>query len=255
MRILVTNDDGINAPGLAVAEAIAAEIAGPEGEILVVAPESERSGASHAVTYTGGLSFTRVGGRRFAVDGFPADCILIGLRKIMKDAPPDLVISGVNRGHNVAEDVVYSGTVGAAMEGGLAGIRSVALSQFYVNDGPDDPFAASRAHGAEVLRKVLKMPFEAGAFYNVNFPAVAAGGIRGVAVCPQGLRREATFDVTEYTAPNGRNFQFLKHGIRNASAPDGSDARMCIDGWVAVTPLRPRLTALDLMDRARAALE
>ncbi|MEM1275184.1 MAG: 5'/3'-nucleotidase SurE [Pseudomonadota bacterium] len=254
MRILVTNDDGITAPGLSVAEEIAAELAGPDGEVWVVAPESERSGASHAITYVSGLRFTEVGKRRFAVEGFPADCALVGLHKVLKETPPDLLISGVNRGHNVAEDVVYSGTVGAAMEGGLAGIKSIALSQFYSKDSPGDLFAAARAHGVSAVRKVLEMPFAEKSFYNVNFPAVPGDAVKGLTVCPQGLRGEATFDVVDYLAPNGRSFQFLRHATRNHSAPEGSDARMCLDGWIAVTPLRPQLTATDLIDGARAAL-
>ncbi|MEM7669926.1 MAG: 5'/3'-nucleotidase SurE, partial [Pseudomonadota bacterium] len=128
MRILITNDDGITAPGLAVAEAIAHEIAGPDGDVWIVAPENERSGASHAISYVEGLRLNQLDERRFAVDGYPADCALVGIHKILRDTPPDLVISGVNRGHNVAEDVIYSGTVGAAMEGAMAGCRSVAFS-------------------------------------------------------------------------------------------------------------------------------
>ncbi|MEM9045464.1 MAG: 5'/3'-nucleotidase SurE [Pseudomonadota bacterium] len=254
MRILVTNDDGITAPGLSVAEQIAAEIAGPDGEVWVVAPESERSGASHAITYVSGLRFSQVGERRFAVEGFPADCALVGLHKVLKETPPDLVISGVNRGHNVAEDVVYSGTVGAAMEGGLAGVKSIALSQFYSKDSPGDLFSASKAHGVDAVRKVMQMPFAEKSFYNVNFPAVSGDEVKGMMVCPQGLRAEATFDVIEYQAPNGRDFQFLRHATRNQSATEGSDARMCLEGWIAVTPLRPQMTARDLLEGARAAL-
>ncbi|MEL6267279.1 MAG: 5'/3'-nucleotidase SurE, partial [Pseudomonadota bacterium] len=131
MRILIVNDDGINAPGLAVAEAIAADVAGPEGEIWVIAPELERSGTSHAVSYTTPLRVTEVGPRRWSVDGYPADCALVGMRWLLRDTPPDLVLSGVNRGHNLAEDVVYSGTVGAAMDAALGGARAVSMSQVY----------------------------------------------------------------------------------------------------------------------------
>lgn len=254
MRILITNDDGITAPGLAVAEAIAADIAGPDGEVWIVAPENERSGASHAISYIDGMRLNQLDERRFAVDGFPADCALVGLHKVLKGTPPDLVISGVNRGHNVAEDVIYSGTVGAAMEGAMAGCRSVALSQFYSKTSPDDLFASSRALGAEVLRKVLAMPFPDQTFYNVNFPAVAAEAAKGMTVCPQGVRRDATFDVVDYLAPNGRSYQFLQHGTRNSSAPEGSDALLCSQGWITITPLRPQLTATELLDEARAAL-
>ncbi|MEL6476548.1 MAG: 5'/3'-nucleotidase SurE [Pseudomonadota bacterium] len=254
MRILITNDDGITAPGLAVAEAIAAEIAGPDGELWIVAPENERSGASHAISYTVPTRLNRISDRRFAIDGFPADCALVGLHKILAETPPDLVISGVNRGHNVAEDVVYSGTVGAAMDAALAGAKAIALSQFYAKTGPEDLFAAARAMGAEVVRRVLAMPFPPGVFYNVNFPAKPVAEVAGLTVCPQGIRADATFDVVSYQAPNGREYQFYRHGTRNASAPEGSDAKLCHDGWVTISPLRAQLTAEDVLEGARAAL-
>lgn len=256
MRILVTNDDGITAPGLAVAEAIAEEIAGPDGEVWVVAPDNERSGVGHCISYVQPTRLTQHGPRRFSLDGYPADCALVGVRKIMRESPPDLLLSGVNRGHNVAEDVVYSGTAGAAMEGGLCGVRSIALSQFYrsVPGAPDDLFDAARALGAETVRTVLSMPWSPNVFYNVNFPAVRGIEARGMTVCPQGLRTEATFEVVDVTSPSGRPFQFLRHTTANHSAPEGSDARLCVDGWVTITPLRPELTANDLMDGAREAL-
>lgn len=256
MRILVTNDDGITAPGLAVAEAIAADIAGPSGEVWVVAPDQERSGVGHCISYTAPTRLTEHGPRRFSLDGYPADCVLIGLRSVMAETPPDLIISGVNRGHNVAEDVVYSGTAGAAMEGGLSRVRSIALSQFYssAHDAPEDLWSASRTHGAAAVRQVLRMPCPDTVFYNVNFPAVAASEVAGTTVCAQGIRQQATFDVEAYTATNGRTFNFLRHRTANASAPDGSDARMLIEGWITITPLRPQLTATDLIDEARAVL-
>lgn len=257
MRILVTNDDGINAPGLAIAEAIATEIAGPEGEIWVIAPDQERSGVGHCISYVAPTRLTEMGPRRFALDGYPADCVLIGLHRVLRDHKPDLIISGVNRGHNVAEDVVYSGTAGAAMEGGLNRVRAIALSQFYsrLPDAPEDMWASSRAHGVAAVRAVLQMPCPDTVFYNVNFPAVDPTAVKGFAPCPQGIRSEATFGVDEYTAANGRSFNFVRHMTANTSAPDGSDARMLIDGWVTVTPLRPQLTAQDLMSDVRKTLE
>jgi 5'-nucleotidase len=115
-------------------------------------------------------------------------------------------------------------------------------------------WASARATGAEVLRAVLRMPFRDTVFYNVNFPACEPEAVKGVAVCPQGMREEATFEVVDYTAPNGRNFQFLRHTIANHSAARGCDARMLVEDWVTITPLRPQLTAEDLLDQARAAL-
>lgn len=256
MLILLTNDDGINAPGLAVAEAIAAEIAGPDGEVWVIAPDVERSGVSHCISYVQPTRLTEVATRRYMLDGYPADCVLVGLTKLMRDNPPDLILSGVNRGHNVAEDVLYSGTVGGAMEGGLNRVPAVALSQFFrkAPHGAEDMWASARARGADVLRAVLRMPFSDTVFYNVNFPGCDPEDVKGVTVCPQGMREEATFEVVDYTAPNGRNFQFLRHMIANHSAPRGSDARLLLDDWVTITPLRPQLTADDLLDQARAAL-
>jgi 5'-nucleotidase len=256
MRILVTNDDGITAPGLALAEEIAAEIAGPDGEVWVVAPDFERSGVSHAISYTAPMRMTRLGARRFTVDGYPADCVLVGLHTLLKDTPPDLILSGVNRGHNVAEDVVYSGTAGAAMEGGLNGVRSIALSQFYSSgpNSPDDLWEPARAWGLRAVRAVLGMPFAEKCFYSVNFPAVRLENIRGMTVCPQGIRADATFEIVPYKAPNGRDFMFIRHTTANHSAPEGTDARLGIDGWVTITPLRPQLTAEDLLDGARKAL-
>jgi 5'-nucleotidase len=257
MRILITNDDGITAPGLTLAEEIAAEVAGPDGEVWVIAPDFERSGVSHAITYVSPMRMTRLGPRRYTVDGYPADCVLVGVHTVLKNYPPDLILSGVNRGHNVAEDVVYSGTAGAAMEGGLCGIRSIALSQFYstIEGRPDDTWDPARARGVDVVRTVLEMPFADSCFYSVNFPAVRPEAIKGLAVCPQGIRSEATFDLVPYKAPNGRDFLFTRHAIANHSAPEGSDARLLMEGWITITPLRPQLTAEDLMEGARAVLD
>lgn len=256
MRILVTNDDGVNAPGLKIAEDIARQIAGPDGEVWTVAPDQERSGVGHCISYVAPTRLTEIGPRRYALDGYPADCVLVGLHRLLKEAPPDLVLSGVNRGHNIAEDVVYSGTAGAAMEGGLNRVRSIALSQYYRKppDGPDDMWAAARDGGVAAVRKVLEMPFSDTVFYNVNFPAIAADQVKGMTVCPQGIRSEATFGVSTYESANGREFNFLSHMTANASAPEGSDARKLIDGWTTITPLRPQLTAHDLIGQARAVL-
>ena len=130
MRILITNDDGITAPGLKILETIAKTLAGPQGEVWVVAPAFEQSGVGHCISLTGPLLITQLGPQRFSVEGSPADCVLAGLHEVLKDTPPDLILSGVNRGNNSAENTVYSGTIGAAMEAALAGIPAVALATF-----------------------------------------------------------------------------------------------------------------------------
>lgn len=252
MRILVTNDDGVLAPGLEVAERIAADIAGPDGEVWVVAPESERSGVGHCVSYAKSVRVNQLGPRRFAVDGYPADCALIGVRKLM-GAAPDLVLSGVNAGHNIAEDVVYSGTVGAAMEAALQGIRAIALSQYYRATEKRDYFASARANGAEAVRRVLNCPWERDVFYNVNFPPDAAP--EGIVLAAEGRRPGAQFDCVEADAPNRRRYFWLSHKAANTSAGPNADATLCAQGWITVTPMRPRLAAEDLFDAAAAALE
>lgn len=260
MRILVTNDDGIGAPGLKVAEAIAAELAGGEENVWTVAPAFEQSGVAHCVSYVRPMRLEKIGERRFAVEGSPADCVLAGLHEVMKGAPPDLVISGVNRGFNVAEDTLYSGTVGGAMEAALNRVRAVALSQYFgsrnANEG--DPFDAARAHGAGVLRRLLgneawpEAPY--GVFYNVNFPPVPAAEVKGVQATFQGYRRGPTFGVQPHVAPNGRTYLWLTHGHGNADTPEGSDSRACHDGFVTVTPLNADLTAHDLIAPLAQAL-
>jgi 5'-nucleotidase len=258
MRILITNDDGISAPGLQVAEEIARELAGPAGEVWVVAPAFEQSGVAHAVSYVRPMRLERLEDRRFAVEGSPADCVLAGLHEILKDTPPDLVISGVNRGHNVAEDTLYSGTVGGAMEAALHGVRAVAMSQYYGPAPRDDPFAPARTHGAGLLRRLLdgaawpQAPY--GVFYNVNFPAVPAAEVRGLRATFQGYRAAATFGVLPHVAPNGRKFLWLTHGHGNADSPEGSDSRECHDGHITVTPLNADLTAHDLIPPLARAL-
>ena len=257
MRILITNDDGITAPGLAVAEAIAAEIAGPHGEVWTVAPEMERSGVSHCISYTRPMRLVELGGRRFAVEGNPADCVILALHHLMGAHPPDLVLSGVNSGHNVAEDAVYSGTIGGAMEAALQGVRAIALSQFYTRgpQAPKDRFDPARAHGADAVRRVLSCPWGRDLFYNVNFPAVRPEAVRGLRLADQGRRSEGVFDCVEASSPSGRRFFWLAHRTRNASAAQGTDAALCAEGWITVTPMRPRIAAEDQFEAAREALE
>jgi 5'-nucleotidase len=260
MRILITNDDGISAPGLAVAEAIAADLAGPDGEVWVVAPAFEQSGVGHCVSYIRPMRLERLGERRFAVEGSPADCVLAALGEILRDRPPELILSGVNRGHNVAEDTLYSGTVGGAMEGALHGLPAVAMSQYFGprNRETADPFAAARAEGPEVCRRLIAGgawgDAAYGVFYNVNFPPLPAAEVRGWRATVQGRRAEPTFGVQPHIAPNARTYLWLTHAHGNAGTAEGSDSRECHDGFVTITPLRADLTAHDLVAPLARAL-
>lgn len=240
MRILLTNDDGINAPGLEVLEAIARELS---DDIWVCAPAEEQSGAGHSLTLTRPVRLREHGPRRFSVSGTPTDAVTMALKKVMPEKP-DLILSGVNRGANLGDDVTYSGTVSAAMEGALAGIRSIALSQVYAKEGVGDAvsFAAAQAWGGKVLRPLVEAPFAPRSLVNINFPPVAAGDVRGIRVVRQGFHDYARGSVVEGTDPRGyRYFWFGLHGIEHTRG-HATDLEAIADGFVSVTPLQLDLT-------------
>lgn len=253
MRILITNDDGINAPGLKVLEAIAADIAGDTGEVWTVAPAFEQSGVGHCISYTHPMMISEFGPRRFATEGSPADCVLAGLHDVMKGALPDLVLSGVNRGNNSAENTLYSGTIGGAMEAALQGLPAIALSQYYGpgNAQTDNPFEAAAQHGAEVVRRILaKAPEENGGyrlFYNVNFPPVTGAEVKGIRLSTQGMRAGTGFSTEPHMSPSGRRFLWIRGGNQQIATAPGSDAADNLEGYVSVTPMRADLTAHDMM--------
>jgi len=257
MRILLTNDDGINAPGLKVLEAIANDLAGPDGEVWTVAPAFEQSGVAHCISFTHPMMIAQMGERRFAAEGSPADCVMAGLHDVMRDAKPDLVLSGVNRGNNSAENALYSGTLGGAMEAALQGLTALALSQFYGpgNLGLDDPFEAATQHGADVVRKVLAANPDSGddyrLFYNVNFPPVPGREVKGIRAAQQGFRRGTHFEVEPHSSPSGRRFLWIKGGNQHVASAPGSDAAVNLDGYISVTPMRADLTAHDALDALR----
>ncbi|MBT8152368.1 5'/3'-nucleotidase SurE [Epibacterium ulvae] len=258
MRILITNDDGINAEGLQVLSEIAKSIAGDTGEVWTVAPAFEQSGVGHCISYTRPFMISEQGPRRFAAEGSPADCVLAGLYNVLKDTPPDLILSGVNRGNNSAENALYSGTLGAALEGALQGIPSFALSQYF---GPENkelanPFEAAAAHGAAAIQKVLKAaPANNSAyqlFYNINFPPVAADDVKGMRFAAQGLRQGTRFSAENSNSPNGRHYTWIKGGDQRAETAPGSDAASNLAGYVSITPMRADLTAHDVLEGFQA---
>ncbi len=254
MRILITNDDGINAPGLAVLESIAQDLAGPDGEVWAVAPAFEQSGVAHCISYTHPMMIAKLAERRYAAEGSPADCVLAGLYDVIEGPRPDLVLSGVNRGNNSAENALYSGTLGGAMEAALQGIPAMALSQYLgpYNATAPDPFEAAAKHGTAVIRKLLEASPEDTAdyrtFYNINFPPFAAADVRGLRIVPQGFRRDTSFSVEPHLSPSGRRFLWIKGGAQHGPTLPDTDAAVNLDGYISVTPMRADLTAHDLID-------
>jgi len=242
MRILLTNDDGYHAPGLKVLEGIARALT---DDIWVVAPAEEQSGAGHSLTLTRPLRVRRHDERRFAVSGTPTDAVMMALAKLMRDAPPDLILSGVNRGANLAEDVTYSGTVSAAMEGALAGVRSVALSQVYAREGMGDtvPFAAAAGWGERVLRPLIEAPMAPRTLINVNFPALPSDGVKGVRVVGQALRDYGRLHIVTNRDPRGYEYHWFALGDVGVETPaHATDLEAVQEGYVAVTPLHLDMT-------------
>ena len=241
MRILLTNDDGINAPGFAVLERIAAALS---DDVWVVAPAEEQSGAGHSLTLTRPVRLRRMGERRFAVAGTPTDAVMLALAHVMKDARPDLILSGVNRGANLAEDVTYSGTVSAAMEGALAGVPSIALSQAYSREGMGDrvPFEAAEAWAERALRPIVAQPFPTRTLINVNFPALAADAVRGIRVCRQGFHDYGRLKIVERIDPRG--YPYFWFGLAPTAPSPGfiTDLEAVAGGFVSITPLSLDLT-------------
>ncbi len=253
MRILITNDDGIAAPGLQTLERIAHDLAGPDGEVWTVAPAFEQSGVGHCISYARPFMIQTIAPRRVAVEGSPADCVLAGLFQVM-DAKPDLILSGVNRGNNSAENALYSGTLGAAIEGALQGILSIGISQYFgpANRDLDDPFEAALAHGKQVIERIVaNTPKDQPGyqlFYNVNVPPVAAKDMKGIRVVPQGLRPGVGFHTEATTSPSGRQFLWIKGGDQQVQTAQGTDAAVNLDGYVSVTPMRADLTDHDMLN-------
>ncbi|MEL6282492.1 MAG: 5'/3'-nucleotidase SurE [Pseudomonadota bacterium] len=258
MRILVTNDDGITAPGLQVAEEIATEIAGPDGEVWIAAPAFEQSGVSHAISFTSPIKVEQLSDRRFAVAGTPADCVIVAVHDLMKDNLPDLVISGVNRGHNIAEDAVYSGTIGGAIEAALQRLPAIALSQYFrrpaASDAPDpDLFSAARNLGVNAVRRLLATEWTPDLFYNVNFPPVPAADAKGFRFAHQGRRTSGAFGAARRASPAGRAYFWLDHRIDNRSAGDGADSKLCADGYVTAVPMRADYTDYAVLQKLENA--
>ena len=242
MRILLTNDDGIHAPGLKLLEEIAAHFS---DDVYVVAPETDQSGVAHSLSLSHPLRLREIGPKHFAVQGTPTDCVIMGIRKIMADRRPDLILSGVNRGQNVAEDVTYSGTIAAAIEGTILGVPSIALSQSYGGDRDRPVWDATESYAPGVVRKVLATGIPPGVLINVNFPPCAASEVQGVAVTAQGRRDAELMRIEERR--DGRNIPYYWLMFQRAgfTPGQGTDLEALAARKVSVTPLR-----IDLTDEA-----
>lgn len=240
MRILCSNDDGIHAEGLAALEEIAHAIG---DDVWTVAPEVDQSGMSRSITLTRPLRVRKVAPQRFAVDGTPTDAIQLGVSQLLRDTPPDLILSGVNNGQNVADDVTVSGTIAVAFQGMTLGIPSVALS-LSRTDRYAVKWQTAIAHGPAILKKLLAQGWPSNVIININFPDREPDEITGVDVVEQGRREKLELYAEERTDLRQRRYYWFGFNDQPATPPAGTDLRALVDGRIAITPLH-----LDLTDR------
>ena len=247
MRILITNDDGIHAPGLEVLRRIAARFS---EDVWVVAPETDQSGAAHSLTLNDPLRLRRIDGKTFAVRGTPTDCVIMGVRHILPERP-DLVLSGVNRGQNIADDVTYSGTIAGAIEGTLLGIRSMALSQAYSWDTRGKiKWHTAEALGPDLIRDLLAAELDRDVFLNINFPDREPEKVEGTEMTVQGRRDQDLLYIEPREDGRGNPYYWIAFQRQKSTPKAGTDLWAVAEGRISVTPLK-----LDLTDeRAHARL-
>lgn len=252
LRILVSNDDGINAPGLKVMEKVARALS---NDIWVVAPELEQSGAGHSLTLQQPLRIRRLSPRRFAVNGTPTDCVLLAVKKIIphKRKKINLILSGVNRGANLAEDVTYSGTIAAAMEGTLLEIPSIAFS-LCVSEGKQLNWKTVEAYAPALVRKLVALQWQKNTLININFPDLPPEKIRGVKVAPTG-QRQINEKVNERLDPKGRPYYWVGTPLKDDYDRPGVDLAWINEGYITVTPLHLDLTDYRTLESIREHFE
>ncbi len=247
-RILVTNDDGVGAPGLAVLERIARSLS---DDVWVVAPEVEQSGASHSLTMHRPLRLKELGERRYMVDGTPTDCVLLALNHLLADHRPDLVLSGVNHGSNMGEDVTYSGTIAAAMEATLLGVRAIAMSQRMERDMPVRWDTAER-FGPEVVRRAVSMEWPRHVLVNVNYPDRPPESVTGMQVVRHGNRKIGD-ELVRRIDPRGRPYFWVGPVRGEKDVPEDTDIHVVTHGGISVTPIYLDLTHYACLEELKGA--
>ena len=244
-RVLVTNDDGINSPGIGLLEEIAHNIF---SDVWVVAPNSDQSGTSHSLTLRRPLRITEFNKKKFAVNGTPSDCVLLSVNHIMKDYKPDIVLSGINHGKNIGDDVMYSGTIAAAMEAALLGLRAIALSQDMSDKDRKErlrhagiKFSSAMSYAENVMTKVLALELPDNILLNINFPAVLARDVVGVEVTRQGPNKIGD-EIIEILDPREHPHYWIGKGYKTKKAPPETDRNAIENNYISITPISTDLT-------------
>jgi len=252
MRILLTNDDGIAAPGLEVLQQIAGELS---DDVWTVAPETNQSGASHSLTLHEPLRCRETAERTFAVKGTPTDCVIMGVRHLLADKRPDLLLSGVNLGQNLADDVTYSGTIAGAIEGTMLGIPSIALSLAVRMRGPQSiHWETPLKVGPDLVRRLLAAGWPANVALNVNFPDRLPGDVAGLEITSQGMRDQDLLSIVDRLDTRGTPYYWFGLSRQISSPPEGTDLWAVSAGHISVTPLHLDLTHTRTCEDLRRAL-
>ena len=252
MRILLTNDDGIHAEGLAVLERIARTLS---DDVWVVAPETDQSGLAHSLTLSEPLRLRKVSEKHFALRGTPTDCVIMGVKEVLGGNKPDLVLSGVNNGANMADDVTYSGTIAGAIEGTLQGIKSFAISQAanYLDGERLIPWEIVENYAPDLLRKLIGVEMPDWTFMNLNFPNCRPEEVQGIAVTAQG-KLDFGINIEKRSDGRGYPYYWLKFDARRGDFREGTDIHALRERKISVTPLKLDLTDYDLLDRIQRAV-
>ncbi|MFZ5668074.1 MAG: 5'/3'-nucleotidase SurE [Pseudomonadota bacterium] len=253
MRILLTNDDGIHAEGLQSLEKIARALS---DDVWVVAPEYEQSGASRALTLADPIRVRKVADRRWAASGTPTDCVMLAIRELIEGPAPDLVLSGVNRGQNMAEDVTMSGTVAGAIEGMALGVPSIALSQamFTFHDEVVAHWETAEHFGPGVVRRLLEVGWPSDVIINVNFPARPPEDVHAVEVTRQGFRDTHIRRFDRRTDLRGRDYYWMGFSGQLSQPQEGTDLKAIYEGRISITPLHIDLTHRESVNKLKGLL-
>lgn len=252
MRILLTNDDGIHAEGLAVLERIARTLS---DDVWIVAPETDQSGLAHSLTLSEPLRIRKLSDKHFALRGTPTDCVIMGVKEVLGGEKPDLVLSGVNNGANMADDVTYSGTIAGAIEGTLQGIKSFAISQAanYLDGERLVPWEIVENYAPDLLKKLISVEMPDWTFMNLNFPNCRPEEVQGIAVTAQG-KLDFGINIEKRSDGRGYPYYWLKFDARRGDFREGTDIHALRANKISVTPLKLDLTDYDLLDRIQQAV-
>jgi len=235
MRILLTNDDGVRAPGIAILKQIADKLS---DDVWIVAPTEEQSAASRGVSLHNPLVARKLEDKTYSVDGTPTDSVIVALRELMRDNPPDLVLSGVNAGQNLAEDIGYSGTVAGAVQGMQMGIPAIALSLARGFQGARSlPWETALAHGPDLIKQLVEHGWPKDVVLNINFPDTAPDGVKGIHATTQGKRDFEMNGLDKRKHPRGGHYYWLTYGATKSDPAIGTDLRAVYDGYISVTPI------------------